>query len=835
MTFSGSRLPMKSRSASGTAVRSLAPRLPTEASCERGMKPRSPRSTTRPPRFASTTSASTTSPLFASSAIRAHCRRLRARRVERTTRPSGPSGWTTAATTLSPTATSVPSPFASRRESTPAERPPRSTSASSPLTEATTPSTTSPGRSGRRARSSSSVPARSSAIVSGSTATIRRAGKQRAIGMIRQTGGAREESVNPTARWPERLAHIAVLLRAEGTAVLATSGDDLRTVFAHDVSPDAKWRAIFDADAVVRALGGTTVGTAVAAGRWEDEAAFALLTRIDLPDGEALLCALRHGVPFDAVELSTASAAAELLAMSVGDGRAMAEAKHESAQNNDRVALLERLLTGLKETRDASALLARAAEDIATRIGAGGTSIMLVEGNRLRVRASVGIGVPLGHEQRVDQGIAGWVASRGERVVLRGPVDDDRFHGSDPQAGESVIVPLRAGDEIIGVLNVKRPTGEGFGEKLEVLDAIAGDVGRALMAINRISDLEREWRSEVALEDVMRHAAANDADAAARTAATAFGHHAVVVRADDGTLLALHAEDKECREAALEASAKVEAPPGAGVRVGVARHDRPYEPSEQQLAGRAADALGLLAHAGVESTSTRHTGVRVLAVEDHPVMRLGVRALLEREGLVVAGITSTCAEAVDLIAENEPDVVLLDLGLPDATGPESVTRIREVSSSLPIIAFSVERTPEVIRAVLRAGANGFVSKDAPSSQVIAALESAVQGLTSLGPAESRALSRIAEAAVAEATDEPTDVEVDDSEPGAAVPVREPLTPRELELLRYLAEGYTNKEIARAMVLAEDTVKKGVQTLIAKLGATDRTHAVVLALRRHLIE
>ena len=606
-------------------------------------------------------------------------------------------------------------------------------------------------------------------------------------------------------------------------------------MFTHDISPQTNWRAIFDADAVVRALNGATVGSAVAAGRWDEQAAFALLTRIDLPDGEALLCALRHGVPFDAVELSTASSAAELLAMSVGDGRAMADAKHESAQNTDRVALLEHLLTGLEETRDASALLARAAEDIASRIGAGGTSIMLVEGNRLRVRASVGIGVPLGHEQRLDQGIAGWVASRGERVVLHGPVDDDRFRGSDPQAGESVIMPLRAGDEIIGVLNVKRPTGEGFGEKLEVLDAIAGDVGRALVAINRISDLEREWRSEVALEDVMRHAAANDADAAARTAATAFGHHAVVVRADDGTLLALHAEDKECREAALEASAKVEAPPGSGVRVGVARHDRPYEPSEEQLAGRAADALGLLAHAGVESTSTRHTGVRVLAVEDHPVMRLGVRALLEREGLVVAGITSTCAEAVDLIAENEPDVVLLDLGLPDATGPESVTRIREVSSSLPIIAFSVERTPEVIRAVLRAGANGFVSKDAPSSQVIAALEAAVQGLTALGPAESRALSRIAEATVAEATDEPTDVEVDDSEPGVAAPVHEPLTPRELELLRYLAEGYTNKEIARAMVLAEDTVKKGVQTLIAKLGATDRTHAVVLALRRHLIE
>jgi DNA-binding NarL/FixJ family response regulator len=657
--------------------------------------------------------------------------------------------------------------------------------------------------------------------------------------MIRQTGGAREESVNPTARWPERLAHIAILLRAEGAAVLATSGDDLRAVFTHDVLPDIKWRGIFDADAVVRALGGATIGTAVAAGRWDDEAAFALLTRIDLPDGEALLCALRHGIPFDAIELSTASSAAELLGMSVGDGRAMADAKHESAQNNDRVALLEHLLTDLEETRDASALLGRAAEDIASRMGAGGTSIMLVEGNRLRVRASVGIGVPLGHEQRLNEGIAGWVASRGERVVLLGPVDDDRFRGSDPQAGESVIMPLRAGDDVIGVLNLKRPTGgEGFGQKLEVLDAIAGDLARALAAINRIDGLERERRSEAALEDVMRHAATRDAEAAARTAATAFGHHAVAVRATDGRILALHADDKECREAALDASAKVEARPGSGVRVGVARHDRPYEPNERELAGRAADALGLLAHTGIESAPSRHSGIRVLAVEDHPVMRLGVRALLEREGLVVAGITSTCAEAVDLIAENEPDVVLLDLGLPDATGPEAVTRIREVSGSLPIIAFSVERTPEVIRAVLRAGANGYVSKDAPSSQVIAALEAAVQGLTALGPVEARALSRIAEVVpVAEPPDEnaEAEAEAEDSEPGAAVPVREPLTPRELELLRYLAEGYTNKEIARAMVLAEDTVKKGVQTLIAKLGATDRTHAVVLALRRHLIE
>jgi DNA-binding NarL/FixJ family response regulator/putative methionine-R-sulfoxide reductase with GAF domain len=658
----------------------------------------------------------------------------------------------------------------------------------------------------------------------------------RATPTIRQTGRG-GGTVSSTAHWPERLVHIAALLRAEAAAVLSTTGDRLSTIVAHDVSPDTDWSAIFDADAVVRALGGNPTGTPVAAGKWDEQAAFALLTRIDLPEGDALLCALRHGVPFDAVELATATTGADLLAMSVGDGRAIAQARRESVDHIDRVALLERLLAGLDSTRDASSLLANAAEEIATRMGAGGASIMLLEGNELRVRASVGLGVPLGHGQRRDEGIAGWVASRGEKVVLRGPIDDERFQGSDPQAGEAVVLPMWAGDEIIGVLNVKRPRADsGFDEKLEVLQAIAGDVARALRAVRRIDQLERERQSTGALEEVMRQAATSDPDSAARTAARSFGHHAVAVRALDGRLLGLHAEDRDCREAALEASARVEPAEGGAVRVGVARHGRPYDPGEAELAGRTADALGLLGHGEVAAAATkRASGMRVLAVEDHPVMRLGVRALLEREGLVIAGITATCGEALDLIREDPPDVVLLDLGLPDAVGATAVERIRQVSADIPIIAFSVERTPELIRAVLRAGANGYVSKDAPSAQVVAALQAAVEGLTALGTTEARALSRASEPRpVEEAVDEVAETEPDETEAASAAP-REPLTPRELELLRYLAEGYTNKEIARAMVLAEDTVKKGVQTLIGKLGATDRTHAVVLALRRHLIE
>jgi DNA-binding NarL/FixJ family response regulator len=234
-------------------------------------------------------------------------------------------------------------------------------------------------------------------------------------------------------------------------------------------------------------------------------------------------------------------------------------------------------------------------------------------------------------------------------------------------------------------------------------------------------------------------------------------------------------------------------------------------------------------------------------------MQLGVRALLEREGLIVVGLTSTCSEAVGLLEDAQPDVVLCDLHLPDADGAEAVARLRAAAPALPIVAFSIDRSPELIRAVIRAGGNGYVSKDTPASRVIAALHAAVEGLVPLGR---EAASSIAKAGAVEPhrpapeADEPEAATkagaqampngmmpngVPPNGSGEYAATHEALTPRELELLRYMAEGYTNKEVARAMVLAEDTVKKGVQMLIAKLGAADRTHAVVLALRNHLID
>ena len=569
--------------------------------------------------------------------------------------------------------------------------------------------------------------------------------------------------------------------------------------------------------------------TPVPAGQWRESVGYALVAPVDSATGSAILVALRGDVPFDAVDAAAVAAAARLLEMSALEGRTHAETLRQSAALEERLQVLAGINDELMHARDAGALLARATREVARRMGAGAASIMVVEGEELRLRASVGLPSDVaGRRQRIGEGIAGWVAARGEKVVLRGRVQDERFTGVDPDANEAVVVPLREGSDILGVLNVKRPDApDGFADRHDLLDALATDLGRALRAVSAISDLELERAKAHEEAQLARAVAAGDGPAAIR-GALALGHHAVAVRdATGGVRIEAVPDDPACRDEAMTASTRVTPEPGSAA-VGFARHGQAYRSQEAEVAQRTADTLALLGRGiAPEAGAT----LRVLAVEDHPVMRLGVRAMLEREGFNVVGATATCGEAVGMLADARADVVLLDLRLPDASGADAVTRIREAAPTLPIVVFSVERTPALIRAVLRAGANGYVTKDAPVARVVAALHAAAAGLVAMGPDE-------AIAAAGGAHGEPNgDARAPEAPPptNGAEPPHEALTPRELELLRYMAEGYTNKEVARAMVLAEDTVKKAVQTLIAKLGAADRTHAVVIALRHHLID
>lgn len=623
-------------------------------------------------------------------------------------------------------------------------------------------------------------------------------------------------------------------------------------MFSHRIEA-ADWHAILGQDAFARAAGGA-FAVSVPSGRWGEQAAFAVVAPIETWNGPAVLCALRREMPFDALDVIAAASAAQLLAMMASDGRDLAGAQRHAADLDERLDVLGGLGEGLVDARDASAVLARAAAEVARRMGAGATSIMLVEGDELRLRASVGLptDVLLGRGQRLGEGIAGWVATSGEKIVLRGRVTDERFQGVDPDARESISVPLRVGNDVLGVLSVKRPQeADGFSGRQTLLDGIAADLSRALQAMNVIAALQRERAHAEGFADVALAVAAGDALGAAQAAAESLSYHAVALRNPSGRVLAVYAAegDPECRAAALSAS---QSSLGSGdvagaTGVGFARHDPAYEPDEAALAQRAADALALLGRAEITRGSERV--LRVLAVEDHPVMQLGVRALLEREGLIVVGLTSTCSEAIGLLADAQPDVVLCDLHLPDADGAEAIARLRKEAPALPIVAFSIDRSPDLIRAVIRAGGNGFISKDTPASRVIAALHAAVEGLVAIGREAASSIAKTdAIEPRAQPHAEPVQPEKGSKANGSAVPngvapngsgesatPHDALTPRELELLRYMAEGYTNKEIARAMVLAEDTVKKGVQMLIAKLGAADRTHAVVLALRNHLID
>ena len=270
---------------------------------------------------------------------------------------------------------------------------------------------------------------------------------------------------------------------------------------------------------------------------------------------------------------------------------------------------------------------------------------------------------------------------------------------------------------------------------------------------------------------------------------------------------------------------------------------------------RLADALVAVAHAGeqLEEIHDPHRARAGAARRDADDASASI-ARRELQAIAANGAEKLIATAAPAPEDLEQfvddgrgaDVALVDLGLPDAEGVDVIERLHEAAPHLPIVAFTADGSSDRVRAAIRAGASGYLNKGTPAKRIVAALQAAAAGLSALAPDDAAALAEphdavtLVQKAVARSLPPGFDTP---PEPAAAlkserVPDRSPkdaLSTRELELLKYLAEGYTNKEIARAMVLAEDTVKKAVQTLIAKLGATDRTHAVVLALRSGLIQ
>lgn len=220
--------------------------------------------------------------------------------------------------------------------------------------------------------------------------------------------------------------------------------------------------------------------------------------------------------------------------------------------------------------------------------------------------------------------------------------------------------------------------------------------------------------------------------------------------------------------------------------------------------------------------------VRVVIVENEAIVRQGLRRLLELEhGILIAGEARDGDEALEVIRKVLPDVVLLDLRMPRRDGIGVLDALRTEGPRVPCLVLTTFDDPEQLMLAVRAGAAGYLLKDAPLEQLVQAIRRLQEGGTFLQPALTDGLVRGFDAFSAE--------NGPGSAPGAAAePWREALTERERDVLRLMAGGYANREIGDLLGVAERTVKNHVSSILGKLGARDRTRAVLLALQRRLL-
>jgi DNA-binding NarL/FixJ family response regulator len=214
--------------------------------------------------------------------------------------------------------------------------------------------------------------------------------------------------------------------------------------------------------------------------------------------------------------------------------------------------------------------------------------------------------------------------------------------------------------------------------------------------------------------------------------------------------------------------------------------------------------------------------IRVLIADDQQLIRDGFRMILTSEpDIEVVGEATTGTEAVAITRERHPDVVLMDIRMPELDGIEATRRIlaRDHENKTNVLILTTFDLDEYVYDALRAGASGFLLKDVPKYQLIAGIRTVGDGDALLAPSITRRL--IEEFATARM-------------PATTPPGIDELTPRELEVFRLLATGITNAEIAQRLIVGETTVKTHVTRILMKLGVRDRVQAVVLAYETGLV-
>jgi DNA-binding NarL/FixJ family response regulator len=204
--------------------------------------------------------------------------------------------------------------------------------------------------------------------------------------------------------------------------------------------------------------------------------------------------------------------------------------------------------------------------------------------------------------------------------------------------------------------------------------------------------------------------------------------------------------------------------------------------------------------------------IRIVIADDHPVVRDGLRAVLgTQQDLEVVGEAATGAEVVSLAGSLEPDLVLMDLQMPELDGAAATARLRDRHSDVHVLVLTTYDTDADITRAIEAGAIGYLLKDAPREDLFAGVRAAARGESVLSPAvATRVLGKM------------------------RAHGEEALSPREIEVLDAVARGMSNNEIALELRVSEATIKTHLLHVFGKLGVGDRTGAVTLALRRGII-
>ncbi len=208
----------------------------------------------------------------------------------------------------------------------------------------------------------------------------------------------------------------------------------------------------------------------------------------------------------------------------------------------------------------------------------------------------------------------------------------------------------------------------------------------------------------------------------------------------------------------------------------------------------------------------------VVIVDDHPIVRAGMRTVLSAaRDITIVAEGATGADALRLVAEHQPDVLVLDVNLPDVNGIEITRRLRAQNVSAAILVLTVHHDRQTVLGILEAGARGYVLKDDALETLTAAVRTVASGECWLSTSVARQ--------VVERVTHP---------PGRALPSL-PLTPREIEILCLLAQGLDNARIAQQLVITTRTVQNAVSTIYNKLGVTSRTEAALVAIRHGLVQ